>query len=573
MIEAKADGAVAQITSVDGKVRTLGGSLSGVSAAGGQFTGTMKNVESSLGSFHSRTLSTTSALHTLTGAIAALGVSASFEKMISSSMEYNETIESSTLGFAALLSSQGKFINQQGKTLEGEQKINAAIQMSSDLMQQLEKDNLQTAATLPQLVKAMQASLSPSLSTGLSVDQARRYTVAVVQAASAMRIPLDMLAEETRSMLKGTIEPRNSLVATALGIRNEDVEKYRGNAQGLFDFLMNRLKAFNDFGILTQNTYSGIMSNAADAALKALGTGTQPFFEYFKSEMKGITDSFMTLDTKTSHIKLNPDLISDLKGLNNVLVASVESAKLLARGLSETALPASGLLGGNQLPAVAGFDYGTSGMKLDDLRKRLREAISLAQEYARISQRGTGMGFVESLLSPLKYFSRLGEYTASSGNINAVLLSLQRLRQEAEKSGMDTSALTKVIGELSKGNYSLSESTIKAALGLGDLNYLAGHTAWGIDELEKQLKKLYRQFKEIENASTRLGKSLSDEVTAAVAKYNALSAGMDSGSVAIEVRHAKRLAEIRDQEDRMRNSRMNPREIDAYLAEPRYWAD
>ena len=578
IIDAKADGAISQISGVDGKIRVLEGSVSSVSGVGGQFAGTMQNAEKSLSSLQSRTISATSALNALTGVMGALGVTASVEKMVASATKYNEEIESSSLGFGALLSSQGRFIDQQGRTLEGEQKINAAMRTSSDLMQQLEKDNIQTAATLPQLVRAMQSSLSPGLSTGFSVDQVRQYTVAVVQAASAMRIPLDMLAEETRSMLKGTIEPRNSLIATALGIRNEDIQKYQGNARGLFDFLMNRLQAFNDFGVLTQNTYSGIMSNAADAALKALGTGTQPFFNYFKAEMKGVIDSFMTLDAQTRFIKLNPDMISDLKGVNTILVTAVESAKALAKGLADTALPAANLLGGREAPLLAGGwpgfgGYSTEGMKLDDLRKKIQETIALAQEFARIGQRGTGMDFMESLLSPLKYMDRLSEYASSGRDLNVAILSLKRLQEEAAKGGADTSALSKVVDELSKGNYNLSESTIRTALGLGDFSYQANRSVLSAEELQKSLKKLYEQFKDVENASTRLGKSLQDEITAAVAKYNALASGMDSGSAAIEVRHAKRLAEIRELEEAYRKQGMNTSQIDAYLSPKRWQAE
>jgi hypothetical protein len=62
--------------------------------------------------------------------------------------------------------------------------------------QQLKIDNFSTVATLEQLTTAFQHAIAPASAVGFSIDQTRKYTVAMVQAAGAMGLSLDMMTEE-----------------------------------------------------------------------------------------------------------------------------------------------------------------------------------------------------------------------------------------------------------------------------------------------------------------------------------------------------------------------------------------
>ena len=59
--------------------------------------------------------------------------------------------------------------------------------------------NFQTIATLDQLVRAYQETLPVAMAKGFNKQMVLDYTVAMVQAAGAIGLSLDQMAEETRS--------------------------------------------------------------------------------------------------------------------------------------------------------------------------------------------------------------------------------------------------------------------------------------------------------------------------------------------------------------------------------------
>jgi DNA-directed RNA polymerase sigma subunit (sigma70/sigma32) len=58
----------------------------------------------------------------------------------------------------------------------------------------------------------------------------------MMQAAAAMQVPLDMMNEEMRGMLTGQIQPRNTIIATRLGITPEMIRQYQGDAMDCLRF-------------------------------------------------------------------------------------------------------------------------------------------------------------------------------------------------------------------------------------------------------------------------------------------------------------------------------------------------
>ena len=261
-----------------------------------------------------------------------------FSSMISIGIEYNATLEQSRLGMAAILTAQGQFTDSSGRALQGTEALNAAMEMSSDITKKLQMDNLQTAATYQQLVKAYQQTIAPGLAVGFDPNQIRQYTLAMVQAASAMGLNLDMLAEETRSMLRGAITPRNTLIATALGLRNEDIRKYKNDAEGLYKFIMGRLSAFGVAGDMAQKTWAGVTSNVKDAISMVLGESFKPMFNYLKSEMTNIQNSLVTWTAEGP--KLNEAVVSGFREVSDLMVNMLKLSKEIANTL---ALPTTSL--------------------------------------------------------------------------------------------------------------------------------------------------------------------------------------------------------------------------------------
>ncbi|MFH2011677.1 MAG: hypothetical protein ABIJ37_03080 [Pseudomonadota bacterium] len=246
------------------------------------------------------------------GSIAALFLSV--KKVIGESLEFLGLLETATLGIASGFISQGKYIDQTtGKALSAQDSLKAAQQDARGVLEELQVANFQTIATLDQLVRAYQETLPVAISKGFDRKQVKEFTVAVVQAAGAIGLSMDMLAEETRSLLTGTIVPRTSRVAVALGITSEDIRQNSANARQLFDYLMKRLDAYRIAGIESQNTWAGLWSNIKDIAKQAGGMAFQPLFEAVKYELKEITDYMISIDEKMGKIKWNPEFIDSIK--------------------------------------------------------------------------------------------------------------------------------------------------------------------------------------------------------------------------------------------------------------------
>jgi hypothetical protein len=178
------------------------------------------------------------------------------------------------------------------------------------------------------------------MAKGFNKTMAKDFTVAMVQAAGAIGVSLDMLAEETRSLLTGTINPRTSRIATVLGLRNEDIRAHSKNAQELFDFLMDRLKAYQAAGAESQKTWAGLWSNFKDIAQQVGGQAFEPLFQALKGWLTEVTNSMVTIEEKVDEtgrkfkqIVWNPELTKGIEafreGLNSVIAECYRLGMLL----------------------------------------------------------------------------------------------------------------------------------------------------------------------------------------------------------------------------------------------------
>jgi len=288
--------------------------------AKGRFVGTGKAVAQTLGDVGAAAGKAGSGLGSAAGAVSGMTGSfvkaqvvfealrrsldllvSSFNAIAGTGIGYNAAIESATLGIATLIATQGRFIDSQGRELRGMEALNAARQVAAEQMQQLKVAGLETTATTQQLTAAFQQGLAPGLAAGLNVDQVRRFTVAMTQAAGALDMPMNQLGEEVRSLLGGNIDPRNTRIATALGITNAQIKELK--AQGpekLFAFLEEKLSMFQAAGVETARTWSGLTSNVQEAAETAAGMATQPMFDKLKT---GLQEAFSGIfDVKNARI-------------------------------------------------------------------------------------------------------------------------------------------------------------------------------------------------------------------------------------------------------------------------------
>lgn len=265
-------------TGAEGEIASIRRSVQGLD---GDFKGLLSNIKSLAVGF---------------AGLAAVGV---FGRLVAQGVEFNAQLESAELGIASVVAAQAKLVDSSGKAVDGAEALAVAIGMSKEQMFQLRVAGLETAATTSQLVEAFQQAVGPGLAAGLGLDQIRQVTIQLVQAASAIGVPMDQLGQEVRSILEGSIDV-NSRVAKTLGISNEMVKNWKEQGK-LAEELGKRMSAFTEAGKLAADTFAVVKSNAAEAAESLLGIVTSGFIDQLKNGLKDATAGIF--DTKTLGVK------------------------------------------------------------------------------------------------------------------------------------------------------------------------------------------------------------------------------------------------------------------------------
>jgi hypothetical protein len=245
------------------------------------------------------TLSVKDLITSLGIASAAFAGFQGFKAFTEAGLEFNATIENANLGIATLIVAQAKLHDANGNLLTGTQALGAAQDLAAEQVTKLRVAGLQTVATTQELIKAFQQAVGVGLRWGFTLDQARKFTVQMSQAAAALQLPMDQLNEEIRSLLAGTINPRNTRIASALHITNEQVKQAQ-QAGTLFDFVTKRMEAFSIAGEATAKTFTGVMSNIKEALQQLTGEATKPLFD--KLRETGLTTLEEIFDMKNARI-------------------------------------------------------------------------------------------------------------------------------------------------------------------------------------------------------------------------------------------------------------------------------
>lgn len=250
---------------------------------------------------------------------------------IRSVLEYNAALEIAQLSISALIASAADVRNVFGASAGAAESLSIATRESRRQVNLLRRDALNTAASFEELVENFQTAVGPGLAAGLNLDEIRDLTVRISQAAAAIGLPQNQLSEEIRSLLAGTIQPRQTRIATVLNITNEDIRRAK-EAGDLVGFLEERFEAFGVAGEAALGTFDVLRSNTFDALLQVGGQGSIGFF----NELKGLfSDIQGTLaSAEIDNVELNPAAVALVEELSDGLKTSVELARDLLREIS-----------------------------------------------------------------------------------------------------------------------------------------------------------------------------------------------------------------------------------------------
>lgn len=327
------DEATAELIKLNKAASSLSSSLLGANTSG--YAKQLDNINVSVGKVTESFNSMSKAIGVVTGAYKTFGTLANlFSDVFKGTFDYYKSFQSNSVGIAGILSSMTEL---NGKTLEW----NQAMGFSQDIMKKLRKEALQTSATSTDLIETFRGILGPALSQGMNIDEILKFTTVGTNAVRSLGLPSNQYLQELRSILTGNIRASSSTLATALGITNEDVKKAKDSAEGLFTFLMKRMKGFVESVPATSQTIAGQLA-IMEEAFKA--SGAEAYDTLFKSYSKTLEkiNGIMLTKNQDGEFVLNDAFIEKVKGfgefLDGVFSRLVDNSKLIVEHFDKIAI-------------------------------------------------------------------------------------------------------------------------------------------------------------------------------------------------------------------------------------------
>ncbi len=271
------------------------------------------------------------------------GISSLMQSTVGSAVMFAKNLETSEIGMAGILVSMTEI---DGRTVQwGE-----ALSISQGIIRKLNDEALRTSATSQELVFTFQAILGPALAAKMTIKEMLEFTVTAANAVKSI-FPGNVdkqrqMVQEIRDLVQGGIQAASSTLANSLGLKDADINAAKNSAEGLFAFLMKRLKGFEISGDAYSKTWTGITEQLKEGVERIGAQGLSPLFAAFKGETDNLVKQLFVIDETTKEVTLNPELLSGLNSAAKSAVALGGQIKEIGQDVSVVAVPAAKLLGG-----------------------------------------------------------------------------------------------------------------------------------------------------------------------------------------------------------------------------------
>lgn len=230
--------------------------------------------------------------------------------VVGGAFKYTTSLESNVVGISGILTSMTKV---NGKTLEW----NQALGMSNDIMEKLRKEALKTASTAPELLETFRALLGPGLGAGMKIDEVMKLTTVGVNAVKSMGLNGTQLVQELRDLVQGGIRPASSTLATALGLTDADIKREKASADGLYKFLMDRLKGFEMSVGATSRTIQGRLSILEEGLYQSIEIGAVKSVDFLREKLKDLSEIVIRYNYETQKMEINPDFVKQVEKISS----------------------------------------------------------------------------------------------------------------------------------------------------------------------------------------------------------------------------------------------------------------
>lgn len=254
--------------------------------------------------------------------------------IVGGAYDYANMIETNQIGMAGILASMTK--------IDGKQTTwNQAMKVSAGVMKDLQSESLKTAATAQELIDTFRALLGPGLASGMTVKQIEKLTTVGTNAVKSLGLPSNQIIQELRDLVAGGIRPSSSTLATSLGITDADVKAAKQSAEGLYSFLINKMKGFEMATTQTSNTVAGKIDQIKEGLQRGIAEGMTPLRNVYSDVLGDIAKKLVVIDKTAYEWKINPAFEGSLTDISVTIMLIGEKLK----AVWDTASPFVSLIG------------------------------------------------------------------------------------------------------------------------------------------------------------------------------------------------------------------------------------
>lgn len=257
----------------------------------------------------------------------------SISKLVSAGLDFNKTMETNAVGMAGILTSMTTI---NGKNMEW----NQALLASQGIIKGLNEDALKTAATSEELVETFRALLGPGLGAGMKIEEIQKLTTTGVNAVKSLGLSGPQLVQELRDLVQGGITSAGSTLATALGLTDKDIKAAKASSEGLFKFLMERLKGFERAAQETPKTLAGMEDQLKEGLARAMSLAVEPVQAKYKELLQQASGVLFS-----NGVDIDQSLINTLQSAGTHVANMVDDFKRLGELIAPVVVPAVELLG------------------------------------------------------------------------------------------------------------------------------------------------------------------------------------------------------------------------------------
>nr|DAV75721.1 MAG TPA: Morphogenesis protein 1 wall, phi29, hydrolase, infection [Caudoviricetes sp.] len=240
--------------------------------------------------------------------------------IVGGAYDYANMIETNQIGMAGILSSMTK--------IDGKQTTwNQAMAVSKQVMKDLQSESLKTAATAQELIDTFRALLGPGLASGMTIKQIEKLTTVGTNAVKSLGLPSNQIIQELRDLVAGGIRPSSSTLATSLGITDADIKAAKQSTEGLYNFLINKMKGFEMATTQTSNTVAGKLDQIKEGLQRGIAEGMSPLRDVYSDILGDIAKKLVVIDKTTYQWQINPAFTSALTDVSVTIMRIGESLK------------------------------------------------------------------------------------------------------------------------------------------------------------------------------------------------------------------------------------------------------